>query len=153
MERLKADIPTPFEEKQGGSFSAEGAKTSANGASFQGGLGACPPPPQEILQIQFLSSGISSILTSFLWFSLRSQILKRWINNSKEKLKNICDKNKQGDFFYHFRNGHLEKNMKNCKLTTRHKFIQWGATLVWALLYSLHAALYFDNRFLEGLNL
>ena len=43
--------------------------------------------------------------------------------------------------------------MKNCKLTTRHKFIQWGATLVWALLYSLHAALHFDNRFLEGLNL
>lgn len=43
--------------------------------------------------------------------------------------------------------------MKNCKLTTRHKFIQWGATLVWALLNSLHAALHFDDRFLEGLNL
>ena len=39
------DIPTPFEEKQGDSFSAEGAKMSANGASFQGGLGAWPPPP------------------------------------------------------------------------------------------------------------
>ena len=112
--------------------------------------GACPP-------------GNFANLVSLKWHFLHFDIIfvvffkvldsKRWINNSKEKLKNICDKNKQGDFFYLFRNGHLEKNMKNCKLTTRHKFIQWGATLVWALLYSLHAALHFDNRFLEGLNL
>ena len=34
LHHLVPDIPTPFEEKKGGSFSAEGSKTSANGARF-----------------------------------------------------------------------------------------------------------------------
>ena len=86
-----------FEGKQGVFFSTEGAHRSAQGS-------------REILQTEFLSSGISCILISFLWYSIRFLFLSQMSLGFSLLLLFHRFRIKPGDLFHCFYTMATSKN-------------------------------------------
>ena len=86
-----------FEGKQGVFFSTEGAHRSAQGS-------------REILQTEFLSSGISCILISFLWYSIRFLFLSQMSLGFSLLLLIHPFRIKPGDLFHCFYTMATSKN-------------------------------------------